>query len=192
MADLPNSGAFDMQARLGELALEMSILWLCGEDISPSAVERSTRSKEWKKARGDLGAALVQAQRVVGKRVKIGTIWVGFRPDNLCCCNSSPGVGLTRQPLFELGKTPLDRPMRTIRTFFAPLIDEALGRRAQGGTGAHLIDRLVHASDGRSARHSSSDTLTCRPEADRGPTDQSASGIAGHGESLERAWNHPA
>jgi hypothetical protein len=57
-------------------------------------------------------------------------------------------AALTMQPLFELGKTPLEQPMRTIRTFFAPLIDKALHRRAQGGEGAHLIDRLVHVTDG--------------------------------------------
>lgn len=76
MSDLPLSAAFDIQARLGELALEMSIVWLCGQDISPSAVARSDMPAEWKQARADLGDALVQAQRVVGKRVKIGTIWV--------------------------------------------------------------------------------------------------------------------
>jgi len=77
MTDLPDSKAFDIQARLGELALQMSILWLCGEDISPAVVDRSDMPAAWKRARGELGAALVEAQRVVGKRVKIGTIWVG-------------------------------------------------------------------------------------------------------------------
>jgi hypothetical protein len=72
MDDLPTDRSFDIQTRIGQLALEMSILWLCGVDLSSA-----TGDPEWEKARGDLGEALIQAQRIVGKRVKIGTLWVG-------------------------------------------------------------------------------------------------------------------
>lgn len=74
MGEMPTSGQpFDIQARLGQLALQMSILWLCGEDLSATS---SGFPEDWEKARDDLGEALRDAQRVVGKRVKIGTIWV--------------------------------------------------------------------------------------------------------------------
>lgn len=73
MHDLPRGKPFDIQAKMGQLALQMSILWLCGEDLSS---EISVFSKEWEEARDGLGDALREAQKVVGKRVKIGTVWV--------------------------------------------------------------------------------------------------------------------
>jgi len=75
LVDLPTDGPFDIQARLGELSLRTSIMWMCGEDLAhPSA----DMPDGWSTARDSLGAALVAAQKVVGKRVKIGTIWVRF------------------------------------------------------------------------------------------------------------------
>lgn len=63
---------------------------------------------------------------------------------------------LNTQPLFELGKNPLAGPIRTIRSFFRPLIQEALDRRsARKGAQVveqekmRLIDRLVDSTDGR-------------------------------------------
>lgn len=73
MESLPTDRSFDIQTRIGQLALEMSILWLCGVDLSTA-----TGDPEWERARGDLGDALIQAQRIVGKRVKIGTLWVSW------------------------------------------------------------------------------------------------------------------
>lgn len=69
LANLPPLGEpFDIQSRLGQLSLEMSIVWLTGKDIGKDTSSRATNEC--------LGKALVEAQRVVGRRVKIGTVWV--------------------------------------------------------------------------------------------------------------------
>lgn len=65
-----------MQARIGQLALELAIMWLCGEDMSRDT-SNVARTEEWKKAKGEISWAMTEAQKIVGKRVKIGTIWVG-------------------------------------------------------------------------------------------------------------------
>jgi hypothetical protein len=63
---LPEVGeGFDIQQKIGKLTLDMAIGWMCGEDV-----------------RGDIdveefGRAMSEAQKVVGRRVKIGTVWVG-------------------------------------------------------------------------------------------------------------------
>lgn len=67
--------AFDMQACIGQLALELAIMWLCGEDMSADA-SNVERTDEWRKAKREIGWAMTEAQKVVGKRVKIGTVWV--------------------------------------------------------------------------------------------------------------------
>ena len=70
--ELPQS-PFDIQARLGELALQMSLAWMCGDTYRSVA---AAADSEWKAMRDALGYALSDAQRAVGRRVKIGTLWV--------------------------------------------------------------------------------------------------------------------
>lgn len=66
------SGPFDMQAILGELALELAINWLTGDDLqSPT-----DRGAEWLEAKRNLGHALTEGQRVMGRRLMVGSIWV--------------------------------------------------------------------------------------------------------------------
>ncbi|WVQ85454.1 hypothetical protein IAT38_007619 [Cryptococcus sp. DSM 104549] len=136
LEQLPAPGEpFDIQARLGQLALEMAIMWVCGEDMSPDALDAGGGSagEEWEAARTEFGRAMTEAQKVVGKRVKIGTVW----------------------PLFELRHDPLAEPMKIIRTFFAPIISRALTRKRERrepeeGEDVRFIDRLVDAIDDRS------------------------------------------
>ncbi|KIR36927.1 cytochrome P450 monooxygenase pc-2 [Cryptococcus deuterogattii MMRL2647] len=121
--------AFDMQACIGQLALELAIMWLCGEDMSADA-SNVERTDEWRKANREIGWAMTEAQKVVGKRVKIGTVW----------------------PLFEITHDPLERPMKVIRAFFRPIISQALNRKRQrcksdDQEDAYMIDRLVEATD---------------------------------------------
>ncbi|WWC86142.1 uncharacterized protein L201_001014 [Kwoniella dendrophila CBS 6074] len=132
LSSLPINGEpFDIQKELGKLALEMAILWMTGEDISENSIN-SVTSSGWEQAKKSLGGAMTQAQKVVGKRVKIGTIW----------------------PLFELTHDPLLDPMETIRTFFQPIVDRAITREnnRQGledseDEDMHFIDRLCEATD---------------------------------------------
>ncbi|OXG31027.1 cytochrome P450 monooxygenase pc-2 [Cryptococcus neoformans Ze90-1] len=127
---LPSYGeAFDIQARIGQLALELAMMWLCGEDMSAGA-SNVARTEEWKRAKGQISWAMTEAQKIVGKRVKIGTVW----------------------PLFELTHDPLERPMKVIRAFFRPIISEALNRKRQrckldNTEDVYMIDRLVEATD---------------------------------------------
>ncbi|WVW82196.1 hypothetical protein I302_104202 [Kwoniella bestiolae CBS 10118] len=144
LSSLPTEGeAFDIQKDLGQLALEMAILWMTGEHLSDSTSSDHTRGEtgytfkddvsiEWEEAKRHLGDAMTTAQRVVGKRVKIGTVW----------------------PLFELTHDPLIEPMKTIRTFFKPIIERAfkrkgLTRETDEREEIHFIDRLVDATDDR-------------------------------------------
>jgi hypothetical protein len=63
---------FDIQAVLGELALELAINWLTGDDLhSPTG-----RGSEWLEAKRNLGQALTEGQRVMGRRLMVGSIWV--------------------------------------------------------------------------------------------------------------------
>ncbi|WWC66441.1 uncharacterized protein I206_100343 [Kwoniella pini CBS 10737] len=128
-----DESTFDIQYELGQLALEMAILWMTGEDLSKSS-SNSEINAEWEESKNDLGPAMTEAQKIVGRRVKIGTVW----------------------PLFELTHDPLLKPMKTIRTFFMPIIDRAILRKANGDqkqeyskNDVHLIDRLVHATEDR-------------------------------------------
>ncbi|WVR05800.1 hypothetical protein IAU60_002825 [Kwoniella sp. DSM 27419] len=128
---LPASGEpTDIQVKFGQLALDMAIKWMTGEDLTTEA----DQTTEWKEAKAGLGSAMTGAQKAVGKRVKIGTVW----------------------PLFELTHDPLDAPMTTIRTFFQPIIQRAMERKAQrvadvsSGTDPQemaFIDMLVEATD---------------------------------------------
>lgn len=107
------------------------MMWLCGEDMSAGA-SNVARTEEWKRAKGQISWAMTEAQKIVGKRVKIGTVW----------------------PLFELTHDPLERPMKVIRAFFRPIISEALNRKRQrckldNTEDVYMIDRLVEATDGR-------------------------------------------
>lgn len=61
---MPLGGSpFDMQERLGDLALQISLKWLAGAEASKQEMRA-------------LGEALVEAEHVVGRRMKIGTVWV--------------------------------------------------------------------------------------------------------------------
>ncbi|OCF41408.1 cytochrome P450 monooxygenase pc-2 [Kwoniella heveanensis CBS 569] len=135
---LPTSSgaAFDVQAKLGQLALEMAIKWMTGEDMSSDPVDYSKVGAEWREACEGLGGAMTEAQKIVGKRVKIGTLW----------------------PLFELTHDPLTKPMSIIRSFFRPIIDRAMERKAARAELEELpdekedlrfIDRLVEATHDR-------------------------------------------
>lgn len=70
---------FDIQDRIGRLALDMALDWLCGETPSASSSSAAGRGREWEAAKDGIGEAMKEAQRVVGKRVKIGTPWVSLR-----------------------------------------------------------------------------------------------------------------
>ncbi|WWD18044.1 hypothetical protein CI109_102491 [Kwoniella shandongensis] len=130
LSSIPISGeAFDIQARLGQLSLEMAVMWMCGEDMSSVPMDSDPK---WIAAKEGLGKAMTDAQRVVGRRVKIGTIW----------------------PLFEMFQDPLKEPMTTIRTFFEPIIDRAIERKRQRqildeNEDIRFIDRLVDVTDDR-------------------------------------------
>ncbi|WVQ62299.1 uncharacterized protein L199_000438 [Kwoniella botswanensis] len=143
---LPTNGeGFDIQKELGRLALEMAISWMTGEHLSSTISStkvglegKKDEDEEWEKSKDRLGDAMTRAQRIVGKRVKIGTIW----------------------PLFELTHDPLIEPMKIIRTFFKPIIGRAIKRKhdrqnlidddeKQDKDHLHLIDRLVDATDDR-------------------------------------------
>ncbi|KAK8865776.1 hypothetical protein IAR55_000923 [Kwoniella newhampshirensis] len=130
VSSLPTSGeAFDIQARLGSLSLQIAVMWMCGEDLSTVS---SNASPEWIAAKEGLGKAMTKGQRVVGRRVKIGTVW----------------------PLFELGHDPLAEPMRVIRAFFQPIIDRAMERKRQRQASREsdetkFIDMLVNVTDDR-------------------------------------------
>lgn len=68
----------DIQSLCGKLALNVAIVWMCGEDIGAMDSLPDLPPAGWRKACLDLPPALAQAQRVVGRRVKIGTLWVSL------------------------------------------------------------------------------------------------------------------
>jgi hypothetical protein len=63
---------FDIQAVLGDLALELAVNWLTGDDLQ-SPVDRGP---EWLEAKANLGQALADGQRVMSRRLMVGSIWV--------------------------------------------------------------------------------------------------------------------
>ena len=67
-------GPFDMQAVLGELALELAINWLTGDDLQAP----TDRGLQWLEAKRDLGRAMTEGQRVMGRRLMVGSIWVSY------------------------------------------------------------------------------------------------------------------
>jgi hypothetical protein len=71
LSNLPTE-PFDIQAVLGELALELAINWLTGDDLQAP----TDRGPEWLEAKRDLGQALTEGQRVMGRRLMVGSIWV--------------------------------------------------------------------------------------------------------------------
>jgi hypothetical protein len=137
------SGPFDIQATLGELALELAVNWLTGDDLqSPT-----DRGSEWLEAKRDLGKALIEGQQVMGRRLMVGSIWVsGVYIDDVDL--------LTIQPIFEPFKDGLRGPAEVLRRFFEPLIQEAQDRQMRReadervDTGGHLIDRLLSTITG--------------------------------------------
>lgn len=64
-----DASAFDMQERLGDLALQISLKWLAGAEVTKQEMRA-------------LGEALVEAEHVVGRRMKIGTVWVSREPNS--------------------------------------------------------------------------------------------------------------
>ena len=66
------SGPFDIQIIIGELALELAINWLTGDDLQ-RPIDRGPR---WVEAKRNLGLALKEGQRVMGRRLMVGSIWV--------------------------------------------------------------------------------------------------------------------
>lgn len=71
LSNLP-SGPFDIQTTLGELALELAINWLTGDDLQAP----TDRGPRWIEAKRNLGQALTEGQRVMGRRLMVGSIWV--------------------------------------------------------------------------------------------------------------------
>lgn len=71
LSNLP-SGPFDIQTTLGELALELAINWLTGDDLQAP----NGRGPGWCEAKRNLGQALTEGQRVMGRRLMVGSIWV--------------------------------------------------------------------------------------------------------------------
>ena len=141
MGNINREQPIDAQSLVSKLSLEMSIFWLVGVNISTC----SDFSKEWEEARDDLGDALLSAQRVVGNRVKIGTIWVYLLVFH------APVARVDFWPLFEIGFDPLDQPMSTLRAFFRPLIARAQRERSKG-QGERLIHRLLDSTTGKPTR----------------------------------------
>ncbi|WVQ97197.1 hypothetical protein IAU59_004307 [Kwoniella sp. CBS 9459] len=135
LENLPTTGsAFDVQAKLGQLALEMAIKWMTGEDMSLGPADGAEADVQWKEACDGLGTEMTEAQKVVGKRVKIGTLW----------------------PLFEINHDPLEKPMKIIRSFFQPIIGRAMVRKASRASldefpgekdDIRFLDRLVEATE---------------------------------------------
>ena len=71
LSNLP-SGPFDIQTTLDELALELAINWLTGDDLQAP----NGRGPGWIEAKRNLGQALTEGQRVMGRRLMVGSIWV--------------------------------------------------------------------------------------------------------------------
>lgn len=69
----PRGQAFDIQRSVGDLALRIAWEWMGGENLGTDELAR-------------LGEALLEAQKVVGRRVKIGTVWVGRFSSPLSLC----------------------------------------------------------------------------------------------------------
>jgi hypothetical protein len=65
--------AFDAQALFDRLSLHQAIMWLCGVDLGKA---EKGRGEEWLEARDGLGEALSTAGAIVGRRLKVGSLWV--------------------------------------------------------------------------------------------------------------------
>lgn len=98
----PSGRPIDVQALNGQLALNVAISWMCGEDIgamepvSPKDVESAS---EWRKSCMELPVALAQAQRAVGRRVKIGTLWVCWGLFYSHCADATATFRVIRQSI---------------------------------------------------------------------------------------------
>jgi hypothetical protein len=57
---------------MGELSLHMAVDWLCGVRLN----DRHERGQAWEEARQNVGEVMRKAQAVVGRRMKIGNLWV--------------------------------------------------------------------------------------------------------------------
>jgi hypothetical protein len=144
LSTLP-SGPFDIQAVLGELALELAINWLTGDDLQAP----TDRGPHWLEAKRDLRRAMTEGQRVMGRRLMVGSIWV-----SRSTCRYDRKID--EQPIFEPFKNGLKAPAEVLRRFFEPLIEEAQERQKwreaneKLETGGHLIDRLLSTITGES------------------------------------------
>lgn len=74
---MPTDKPFDAQALFGDVALEVALLFITG----PRTVYELSRSDNWGQTKRSIGQALAEGQRVMGRRLKVGSIWV--RPDSL-------------------------------------------------------------------------------------------------------------
>ena len=118
------AAAFDIQERINDLTLNLALLWLTGEDIGDNPDH--TRDAEWRRARDALPNAFKRAQEVVSFRLKVGWPW----------------------QIIEAFRDPLFEPMRVIRAFFRPLLDEAYIRASMDDSKpACMLDRLVRETN---------------------------------------------
>lgn len=72
LESLPIDKPFDAQALFGNVALEIALLFITG----PRVVHELSRDGHWKETKESIGRALADGQRVMGRRLKVGSIWV--------------------------------------------------------------------------------------------------------------------
>lgn len=59
---------FDAQAMFGEVALEIAILFITGSGL--------LKEDTWRDDKKAVASALTEGQRIMGRRLKVGSIWV--------------------------------------------------------------------------------------------------------------------
>lgn len=67
---------FDAQALFGEVAMDLALLFITGTD----ALRHASSENNWRERKRAIGLALSEGQRVMGRRLKVGSIWVCFDP----------------------------------------------------------------------------------------------------------------
>lgn len=75
LESLPTGKPFDAQALFGDVALEIALLFITG----PRTVHELSRRNDWVDTKKSIGRALAEGQRVMGRRLKVGSIWVRSR-----------------------------------------------------------------------------------------------------------------
>lgn len=76
LESLPTDKPFDAQDLFGDVALEIALLFITG----PKTVHELSRSDDWADTKKSIGHALAEGQRVMGRRLKVGSIWVSPLP----------------------------------------------------------------------------------------------------------------